>query len=88
MSCSIYVTCSRHDILRGRRSRDLSWIYNYICKSRSGRGVQHHVIKFVSDLRQGGGFQGYPIINRFNTLKSLIFSGRHILAPLKASGKL
>jgi hypothetical protein len=56
MSCSIYVTCSRHDILRGRRSRDLSWIYNYICKSRSGRGVQHHVIKFVSDLRQGGGF--------------------------------
>jgi hypothetical protein len=25
-------------------------------ESRSGRGVQHYVIKFVSDLRQVGGF--------------------------------
>ena len=25
-------------------------------ESRSGRGVQHYVIKFVSDLRQIGGF--------------------------------
>jgi hypothetical protein len=25
-------------------------------ESRSGRGVQHYVIKFVSDLRQLGGF--------------------------------
>jgi len=25
---------------------------------RSGRGVQHYVIKFVSDLRQVGGFLG------------------------------
>jgi hypothetical protein len=44
-----------------------SWIYNYIyaisayhhwCEfeSRSGRGVQHYVIKFVSDLWQVGGF--------------------------------
>jgi len=42
-----------------------SWIYNYLysqClsplkfESRSGRGVQHYVIKFVSDLRQVGGF--------------------------------
>ena len=36
-----------------------SWIYNYIynqCLSRSGRGVQHYVIKFDSDLRQIGGF--------------------------------
>jgi len=42
-----------------------SRIYNYLCtyhhwccefKSRSGCGVQHYVIKFVSDLRQVGGF--------------------------------
>jgi hypothetical protein len=26
------------------------------CESRSGRGVQHYVITFVSDLRQVGGF--------------------------------
>jgi len=32
--------------------------YHYWCEfeSRSGRGVQHYVIKFVSDLRQVGGF--------------------------------
>jgi hypothetical protein len=44
----------------------VSWIYNYLwnqCLSplncgfhyRSGRGVQHYVIKFVSDLRQFDG---------------------------------
>jgi len=41
-----------------------SWIYNYLCnhhwccefESRSGRGVQHYVIKFVNDLRQVSGF--------------------------------
>jgi len=41
-----------------------SWIYaisayhHWCCefKSRSGRGVQHYVIKFVNDLRQVGGF--------------------------------
>ena len=51
-----------------------SWIYNTIyaigayhhwcCEfeSRSGRGVQHNVIKFVSDLRQVGGFSaGTPV---------------------------
>ena len=27
-----------------------------MCESRSWRGVQHYVIKFVSDLRQVGGF--------------------------------
>jgi hypothetical protein len=32
--------------------------HNLCCKfeSRSGRGVQYYVIKFVSDLRQLGGF--------------------------------
>jgi hypothetical protein len=33
--------------------------YHHWCcefKSRSGRGVQHYMIKFVSDLRQVGGF--------------------------------
>jgi len=40
-----------------------SWIYNYLFNrclspllSQSGRGVQHYVIKFVSDLRQISGF--------------------------------
>jgi hypothetical protein len=40
-----------------------SWIYNYLCnhwccefESQSGRGVQHYVIKFVSDLRQVDSF--------------------------------
>jgi len=44
-----------------------SWIYNYLCnqclsplmlwfESRSWWGVQHYVIKFVSDLRQVDGF--------------------------------
>ena len=45
-----------------------SWIYNYLyatsvyyhwcCEfeSQSGRGVQHYVIKFISDLLQVGGF--------------------------------
>ena len=53
----------------GRRGRD--WMvgeftttyaisaYHHLCcefESRSGRDVQHYVIKFVSDLRQVGGF--------------------------------
>jgi len=56
--------------MRGRRGRDRIVIgftstyaisaYHHRCcefESRSGRGVQHYVIKFVSDLRQqGGGF--------------------------------
>jgi hypothetical protein len=43
------------------------WIYNYLCnqclsplmlwvESQSGWGVQHYVIKFVSDLWQVGGY--------------------------------
>ena len=34
-------------------------VYHHWCcefEPRSGRGVQHYVIKFVSDLRQVGGF--------------------------------
>jgi hypothetical protein len=37
--------------------------YHYWCcefESLSGRGVQHYVIKFVSDLRQVGGFPRVP----------------------------
>jgi len=54
---------------RCRRGRDrmvvgftttyaISAYHNWCCEfeSRSGRGVQHYVIKFVSDLRQVGGF--------------------------------
>ena len=32
-------------------------IYRHCC---SGRGAQHYVIKFVSDLRQVGGFLRFP----------------------------
>jgi len=54
---------------RGRRGRDHMVVgvtttyaisaYHHRCcefESRSGRGVQHYVIKLVSDLRQVGGF--------------------------------
>ena len=54
---------------RGRRGRDRMVVgfittyaisaYHHRCcefESRSGRGVQYYVIKFVSDVRQVGGF--------------------------------
>jgi len=36
----------------------ISAYHHWCCEfeSRSGRGAQHYVIKFVSDLRQVGGF--------------------------------
>jgi hypothetical protein len=36
----------------------ISAYHHWCCEfeSRSGRGIQHYVIKFVSDLRQFGGF--------------------------------
>ena len=59
--------CIHH--LQGRRGRDgmvvgvtttyAISVYHHLCcefESRSGRGVQHYVIKFVSDLRQVSGF--------------------------------
>ena len=55
--------------VRGRRGHDrmvvgfttsyaISAYHHWCCEfeSRPGRGVQHYVIKFVSDLRQVGGF--------------------------------
>ena len=45
--------------------------YHHGCceiESRSGRGVQQHVIKFVSDLRQVGGF--FPRIPYSSTNKN------------------
>jgi hypothetical protein len=40
----------------------VSAYHNWCCEfeSRSGRGAQHYVIKFVSDLRQIGGFLRFP----------------------------
>ena len=62
-------TCTKGHILRGRRGRDrivvgftttyvISVYQQWCCEyeSRSGRGVHNFVIKFVSDLRQVGGF--------------------------------
>ena len=58
-----------NSLLMGRRGRDrmvfrftttyaISAYHHWCCEfeSQSGRGVQHYVIKFVSDLRQVGGF--------------------------------
>jgi len=68
--CSHIACFSGFSILwRGRRSRDrmivefkttyaISAYHHWCCEfeSRSGRGVQHFGIKFVSDLRQVDGF--------------------------------
>ena len=42
--------------------------YHHWCefKSRSGQGEQHYVIKFVSDLRQVGGFLCVPLVSSTN----------------------
>jgi len=57
-----------YNFIWGRRGRDRMVVgftstytisaYHQCCEfeSRSGRGVQHYVIKFVSDLQQVGGF--------------------------------
>jgi hypothetical protein len=64
------LTCNQSEIrLRDHRGRDrmvigfittyaISAYHNWCCEfeSRSGRGVQHYVIKFVSDSRQVCGF--------------------------------
>jgi len=67
MKLVIYVNIIH--FFRGRPCRDrmvvgftttyaISAYYHWCCEfeSRSGRGVQHYVIKFVSDLRQVGDF--------------------------------
>ena len=57
-----YRTGDRHDgdrmVVEFTTTHAISAYHNCCCKfeSRSGRGVQHYVIKFVSDLRQVGGF--------------------------------
>ena len=67
--CITKIIVCHHLIYRGRRGRDrmvvvfttiyaISAYHHWCCefKSRTGRGVQHYVIKFVSDLRQVSGF--------------------------------
>jgi hypothetical protein len=64
-----YSEWNAYNILQGRRGRDRMVVgftttyaisaYHHRCcefESRSGRGVQHYVIKFVNDLRQVSGF--------------------------------
>ena len=63
-SFGIYIFVCLHYKFRGCRGRDRMVVgfyttyaisaYHHWCEfeSRSGRGVQHYVIKFVSDLRQ------------------------------------
>ena len=68
MSCLVRQTIN---LIRGCRGRDRMVVgftttyainaYHHWCcefESRSGRGVQHYVIKFVSDLRLVSGFLG------------------------------
>jgi hypothetical protein len=63
------ISLSKSGAVVGRRGRDRMGVgftttyaisgYRHWCceyESRSGRGVQQYVIKFVSDLRQVGGF--------------------------------
>jgi hypothetical protein len=65
----MYIVVKYQIHLRGRRGRDrmvvvftttyaISAYYHISCEfeSRSGRGVQYYVIKFVSNLRQVSGF--------------------------------
>jgi hypothetical protein len=68
-SSFIYIFFSIHLVWEGHCGRDrmvvgftttyaISAYHHWCCEfeSRSGRGVQHYVIKFVSDLWQVGGF--------------------------------
>ena len=51
-------SCGRDRMVVGFTTTDAISVYHHWwCEfeSRSGRGVQHYVIKFVSDLRQVGG---------------------------------
>ena len=70
---------SFHKLIRGHRGRDcmvvgfttiyaISVYHHWCCefKSRSGRGVQHNVMKFVSDLRLVGGFSPGPPVSSTN----------------------
>ena len=60
----MYLLLSRN--LRGRDRMTVGFTITYAIsthhheccefESRSGRGVQHYVVKFVSDLQQVGGF--------------------------------
>jgi hypothetical protein len=49
---------SDHMVVEFTTTYAISAYHHYCCEfeSRSGRGVQHYVIKFVSDLRHLGGF--------------------------------
>ena len=64
----LYVNMLIYEHLRDRRGRDrmvvgfttyvISAYHHWCCEieSRSGRGAQHYVVKFVSALQQVGGF--------------------------------
>jgi hypothetical protein len=46
--------------LRRKFSLTIDYFPHNLFESRSGRGVQHYVIKIVSDLQQVGGFLRFP----------------------------
>jgi len=47
-------------VRRGRDRMVVGFIITNVLSSNSARAIQHHVIKFVSDLRQVGGFLRFP----------------------------
>ena len=55
---------ARYRMVVGFTTTYASSAYHHCCcefESRSGRGVQHYVIKFVNDLRQVSGFLRFPL---------------------------
>jgi hypothetical protein len=92
--CTYIITLILHTFFRGRRGRDriivgfktiyaISAYHHWCCEfeSRSGRGAQHYVIKFVSDLRQFAGFLRvlrFPSTSFWQTFNRKGI-GRHIL---------
>ena len=52
-----------HMVVRFTTTYAISAYHHWYCGSDScsGQGVQHYVIKFVSDLRQVSGFSGPPV---------------------------
>ena len=70
-----FIVCPASDYTWDRRGRDrmivaftttyaISVNHNWCCEFESGRGAHHYVIKFISDLRQFGGFSDVSFTNK------------------------
>ena len=56
--CAVVVAVIVYMVVGFTTTYGISAYHHWCCEfeSRSGRGLQHYVIEFVSDLRQIGGF--------------------------------